>query len=246
MGLIIKNIIWLFLSVVVPVSLAAQENGKNISAEISALYSVSQDQYGVDDELINGFPYPLPNSRIQGHPYLTDEWNEGKLYIHGRVFADIPVKYDLILDEIIIKVKVEDDIERLIKVNRFQIDSLLVDSSLFVNAATFFYDKTSLGFYEKIYSGKLSLFRKHEKRFIGIYSTISPQGKYSDLKTGTFIFSNNKFSPVDTKKSFLNYFKKEDQKEIKKFIRANAINYKKASRSQLTELMNFSTQLIPR
>lgn len=220
----------------------AQWNSHQPTSDLAELISISQSYYGANDELINGFIHPLPDPGIQGHPYLLDEWEEGTLFIKGNTFQGIPVKYDLVLDEIIIKVKTENNIERLISINKQQIDSLHFNNSFYVNSKILFQDDTNSAFYELIFTGSLSLEKKYEKRFIGMYSSSAPRGKYSDVKTSTFLFDGEQLTPVDSKNSFLKYFDKNDQKRIKSFFRQNKMNYRKATPAQLVELMDFCTQ----
>lgn len=223
-------------------SVMAQFYNSNDFSEYDSLVSWSQGYYGIDDELVNGFVYALPDPTIQGHPYLYNKWEEGTLFIHGKMFRKIPSKYDLVKDEMVIKVRTGENIERILSVSKQQVDSILLDNALFVNSRYFFQEETEPAFYHVIFSGNLSLVKKYEKRFIGIYNSSAPGGKFSDLKSKILLFNGEQFISVDSKKSFIRYFGKSRKKEITHFLRQNKINYKNATSGQLVILINFCSQ----
>lgn len=225
--------------------IVAQTNRINTISGLDSLIPYSQNYYGINDELVNGFVYALPDPMIGGHPYLNENWVKGKLYIHGKVFQNIPVKYDLVQDEMIIKVKNIQNAERIISISKKQVDSLILNNALFVNSRILTDENSGPSFYELIYPGKLSLVRKYEKRFIGLYNSSTPRGKFSDLNSGIFLFNGEKLVSVDKKKSFIRFFGKSRKKDIILFLRRQNINFRKATSSQLIDLMNFCTQNPP-
>lgn len=225
-------------------SVVSQSYDSKDLSEFDSLVPYSQSYYGIDDELVNGFVYALPDPMIQGHPFLDDNWEEGTLFIHGKTFQKIPSKYDLVQDDIVIRVEIGENTERIISVSKQQVDSLFLNKALFVHSRYFFQEKTAPAFYHVVFSGELSLVKIYEKRFIGIYNSSAPRGKFSDVKSSTFLFDGEQFIPADSKKSFIRYFGKSRKKEITHFIRQNNMKYKNATSAQLVELMNFCTQNI--
>lgn len=237
-------ILFLFLYSVQPV--VAQFYKSKEFSDFDSLVSYSQSYYGIDDELVNGFVYAIPNPVIQGHPYLDDKWEEGTFFIQGKIFRKIPSKYDLVQDDVVIKVKTGKNTERILSVSKQQVDSLLLNNVLFVNSRYFFQKKTDPAFYHVVFPGNLSLVKKYEKRFIGIYNSSAPRGKFSDVKSSILLFNGKQFISADSKKSFVRYFGKSRKKEITHFFRQNNMAYKNATSAQLVELMNFCTQNLPR
>lgn len=234
-------LILFLLSFSVQIVLAQNFSSRRIS-ELDSLISFSQNYYGINDELVNGVVYALPDPMIEGHPYLNENWVEGKLFIHGKVFQNIPVKYDLVQDEMVIKVKNTGNTERIIAMSKKQVDSLVLNNALFVNSRILTEENSGPSFYEVVFPGELSLVKKYEKRFIGLYNSSTPRGKFSDLNSGNLLFNGEQFIPVDSKKSFVRYFGNTRKKEITHFIREKNINYRKATNEQLVHLMQFCTQ----
>ncbi len=233
-----KMFILIFFSI--PFNLMAQQTNSNSSKEITELYNLAESHYSINDEYINGFIYPVPKIRILGDPYFNGkDWIEGSLFINGRTYSGIFMKYDLIIDELIIKVKTELNIERLIAINKSQVDSFQIGTSLFVNSGNLFENENNNTYYEKIYQGKLSVYRQFQKTFIEMYNSSSPEGKFSTQKSNTYIFDNQKFTNINSAKSFYACFDKTEQDKIRKYLKTKNITYKKMTDLQMIDLMNF-------
>jgi hypothetical protein len=244
-GICFKELILIFT--IFPISIVAQESIESTASDISELYNLSQSYYSTNDEYINGFIYPVPNTRILGDPYLNNtEWNEGTLFINGKSYSHLSAKYDLIIDELIIKVKTGQNIERLLAVNKSQIDSFIIHSSLFISSRNLFQDENKNTYYEKICNGKLAVYRHYEKNFIDLYNNNSPLGKYSSQKSTIYFIDNKKLINISNTRLFLNYFEKTEQEKIKKYLKVSKINYNKISKSQLVELMEYCETIISR
>lgn len=236
-----KTILIFFIS---SITICAQEGYKNSPPEVVKLFNKSQSYYSINDEIINGCVYPLPDSRIKGHPYLDDRWTEAILFVNNIKYTNLLIKYDLIIDDVILKAEIENSIQKLVNLNKFQIDSFLVGNSLFINSRIFFPEEKKHTYFEQIYRGKYSLLKRYEKVFIKQYNNVTPYGKYSNLKTDINLLDNKKLNNVNRKSLFLKCFEKEKHNEIEHFMKKNNIKYRKASQIQLKELMNYCSKLI--
>ncbi|HPE77692.1 MAG TPA: hypothetical protein PLC80_16485 [Draconibacterium sp.] len=236
--MVFKMLILIFITI--PLNLLAQQTSTNSSGELTELFNLAESSYPINDEYINGFIYPVPKVRILGDPYFnTKEWVEGSLFINGRTYSGIFMKYDLIIDELIIKVKTELNIERLLAINKSQVDSFKIGSSLFVNSGILFENENRNTYYEKIYKGKLSVYRQFQKTFIEMYNSSSPEGKFSAQKSNIYILQNNEFTNINSAKSFFACFDKPEQEKIRRYLKSKNITYKKMTDSQMIDLMNF-------
>ena len=236
--MVFKMLILIFITI--PLNLLAQQTTTNSSGELTKLFNLAESSYPINDEYINGFIYPVPKVRILGNPYFnTKEWVEGSLFINGRTYSGIFMKYDLIIDELIIKVKTELNIERLLAINKSQVDSFKIGSSLFVNSGILFENENRNTYYEKIYKGKLSVYRQFQKTFIEMYNSSSPEGKFSAQKSNIYILQNNEFTNINSAKSFFACFDKPEQEKIRRYLKSKNITYKKMTDSQMIDLMNF-------
>lgn len=228
-----------------PASLFAQKSQPGLPSGHDSLFTISDSFYGANDELINGCIYTRPEYRIQGHPYFnSQEWQPGIFFIKGKVFPGLQVKYDLRSDEAILNILAENGNEILLNVNKNQVDSFLIGNSLFINSGCFLADTSSSAFYEEIVGGEYLICKKFEKRFIDMYTSSSPYGKFSVEKTTLFLLKNKALVNINQKKFFLALFEKGSRAKIKRFMKENKINYRSASPEQMGKLMDYCSQLI--
>ncbi|MCK5170012.1 MAG: hypothetical protein KAQ75_09040 [Bacteroidales bacterium] len=234
----------ILIFILLPINLIAQEESRSSPTEIIKLFNESQSYYSLDDEIINGCVYPLPDSRINGHPYLNDQWIEATFFVNSKKYPKLSIKYDLTIDDVILKAEIENGMQKLINLNKFKIDSFLVGNSLFVNSHFISKEEKEYTYFEQIYKGKYSLYKEYKKIFIKEYNNITPYGKYSSLRMDIYLYDNNKQINVNRETLFIKCFEKEKQHEIKSFMKRNNIKYKKASQQELKQLMEFCTQII--
>jgi len=209
------------------------------------LYNHIQNFYGLDDEIVNGYQYIFPSKKINGNPFLKDEkWNKATIFINSKSFSDYKIKYDLVNNIIIINVISDKGYDRIIGLNKFNVDSFSLDSLTFVNSKVLLPKETMSIFYQKIYKGKISLYRKYNKRFINLYDEMSPNGKFSTLKNNLFLLKNNEIHNINNIYTFLHLFDKIYRKEIKLFINNHNLKLKTASDNQLNILIGFCNTLI--
>jgi len=226
--------------------LSAQEVSKNFSSDLDKLYEKTEIIYSLNDELVNGFMYPPRDTRIQGNPFLHDDfWKTATIYIHNKEYKDVLVKYDLVIDELILKAKLNDSTERIICINKNQVDSFNIGNSLFVNSSKLILNKNENAntFYELIYNKKVFVVKKYQKRFIDMYNNITPYGKYSSLKSDIILIGQDNYVNINKLRPLLDYYDKRFHKSIKEFIRNNNIDYKNISNTQLKELIEFCNTL---
>jgi len=223
---------------------SAQDHYGRLPQEKEAIDSLISQALGMNDELVNGFYYPLPDPRIQGHPYFYDSWENATLFIRGNVFPEIPVKYDLVSEQVIIKIPEWQTHDPMLSINKAQVDSFYFKSATYLNSRMFFPEQEEIRFYEKVVYGELSLVKKHSRQFIGMYNGMTPRGKYSAIKTNLFLIYQNRIYPADNKTWFLRAFEKKHRKAVSQFMREKEIHFKTATSGQLELLLDACTELV--
>ncbi|MCB2196685.1 MAG: hypothetical protein KQH79_12555 [Bacteroidetes bacterium] len=238
-----KLLITILLVAYISFNLKSQNTYKQSAPEVIALINQAEKIYTANDQLINGAVYPIPNPRIKGNPYLTDMWTPSVLYINSNTYSNMFIKYDLTIDNIILKIEVDEEVEQLVNLNKYQIDSFKLGNSKFINSTTIKNDNESPTYFEELGTGTYSLYVKYEKVFIKEYNNITPYGKYSSTRKDLFLFYNKQLHSVDRKSAFLDHFSANEQAEIKNFMKKNKINYRKATNDELKKLIKFSNAL---
>lgn len=212
---------------------------QELSQQVEDLYNRSEQVYSTDDLLVNGQIYIPVRPRAMGSPYFGGkQFVEGSVQIKGRQFKEVLLKYNLENQRIILRVAVESGKYVTILLNSNLIDHFTIDGQYFINALSFFKDSEASGFYAHVYQGSFTFLIKYEKSFRAVYDRQTPEGSYTELHADFFIFEDGKFENITKKKALLNYFPLH-KKEIKSFMRKYKIHYKKASTTEINQLMSY-------
>lgn len=223
------------------------QQGKD-NGEVQAFINKTEQIYGVDDELINGYPYRAPHHMIQFHPYFQQEgWQYGTLYMNGEIFRNKQVKYDLVEDAMILKADLQDGVTKLIHLNSLHVDSVRMANQLFVHSRKYFPADSIDTYYQEIFdaeNGKLAFLIHHSKKFHSQYTGIAPKGRFSDVNSERLLIRNGKTYKVNRRRSFLKVFEREQRRKLRKFLSRKDFHYRKASPQQLYQLMKFYSSKI--
>jgi hypothetical protein len=204
-----------------------------------SLSTLSNSAYGADDRLINGKFYKPKHFFALGHPYFKiNEWLLGTLFIKGIPYDNVPLKYSIEEDLIIIKDNFDTAISKDIVLHNSFVDSLQIEKHLFHNTSNFQL-KNSIGYAELIYRGKITAYFKHSIEFKDELSEQIKYGKYLKPKINIYILEEDTFYLIKSKKEFLNHFN-ERQTDLISFIRKNKIRFKTITNNQLHDLMEFN------
>ncbi len=210
---------------------------------ITGLLEYTASRYEVNDRLIHGFIYSLPDSRIKGHPYYKEnEWVRGTVYIGDDSFDEVWLKYDIAIDQVILKARFSNNMFRPIELNSRRVDSFKLHNTLFVNAKHYGLSDAAPHYLEQIIDQNLTFVRRHGKNFISKYDELTPLGQYSQTQSQSFFIEKGDMERIRGRGSFIRHFRPNRRKKIRKFIRNHQISYRKADKQQLQELLQYCNQ----
>lgn len=199
--------------------------------------------YGVDDQLINGYPYSPPSRAIQSHPYFgNSSWQLSHVFMNGESYRNQLVKYDLSRDAIILKAQLDKDVTKLIHLNSLYVDSVKLDGRLFVHSRKFFPPDSLETFYEKVYmseTNNFGLLIHYSKTYLSQYTQIAPRGRFSDTDVNKWLLVNGNSEKVNRRRAFLKQFERSKRSMIRNYIRQSDFRYNSATTDQLKDLMKF-------
>lgn len=231
----------LFIFILLSLFSFSQESKNADWANCDELINTYNSILGLNDEIINGIIYALPNKNIQGSPLLLEnEWDYGSVFIRGKKYENLLINYDLTADELLMKYQNSTGFTNIIGLNKYHVDSFYISQKTFVKLIT--PSESHPVFYEKITYGVDFLVIKHKKKFINIYNSITPYGKFSTGSEVLYLFRNGILYKVDRKKNLLNLFDKEVQKKINNYLKNNNLTFKKTDREKLNKLMSYISQ----
>lgn len=162
---------------------------------------------------------------MMGHPFFeSDSLQKGSIYYDGTLYENIPILYDLVSDEVILKDYRNNYFIRLssVKIRYFTLlTHTFIRPEPDSNAATF----QDNGFYDRIYDGKTKIFVKRRKQIN--YTVTSEKTIYRyDQYNLYLIKKEDAYFKVTGKKSLLSLL--QDKKtEIKKYVAKAKLNFKK-------------------
>jgi hypothetical protein len=158
------------------------------------------------------------------HPfYSEDRFAYGTINGFGVTYQDIPVKYDIVHDKLIVL-----DFNKIFKVEQIseRIDSFSLLGHGFVRLAADSIDQSEIttGFYERLYKGNsVAVFAKRKK----IASELIKEG-HSELsfkeRNYYFIRKDDNYYPVSDKGSVMDVFR-DKKKELDNYLKKNKIKF---------------------
>ncbi len=212
------------------------------SLALKQLINASDKNYGPSDLLNLGEIYRPERSNAGGNPFFLNEDRLTLIDVKGYVFKNVRARYNLESDQLILLAGLDSGATVRITAKENWVTSFSFNNYHFVNMAQFLPALHLSGYFELVYSGKMSLFIKRKKTFINTYNDVTPYGFYSEIKTSFYISDKVNFIAVKNKKAFLKLYP-NNKKEIKKYLKDNKIKFTKSSNEQLTKLMRFCDEL---
>jgi hypothetical protein len=188
--------------------------------------------------LYNGTEYLQYSFLVKGSPFFyADSFIKGKVYYDGRLYSDVPIRYDLVSDEVI----VADFYGNFpIRLNSNKVNYFELANHHFIRISS---DDTSAsvsnaGFFDEIYRGSIaSVYVKRQKLLEMLLGTETDKRNYKQYDR-YYIFMNNDFYLISGQKDVLNVLK--DKKEvIKRFIKKENINFKKDIDSAVKKVLEY-------
>ena len=197
---------------------------------------------GFQAGLYNGPQYDAyPRPFTEGHQFFrTDTFEKGSVVYDGLQYLDVPLKLDIIRDELIMLHPVSGFDINLIKE---KIDSFSVAGHSFINIMTNRSDSAlKAGFYDQIFSSSALKLLVKRKKYI---QERNERASIELLIYGTasyFIQKNGLYYSVRNKKSIINLLK-DKRNEIQKFIKANKLKFRKDFEEDAIRTVRYYDQL---
>jgi hypothetical protein len=190
--------------------------------------------------LYNGRAWRNLYYRVKGDQFLfTTEFLPGSVTVEGRTFNNLPVKYDIYNDELLLIT----DHGIILQLNKEMVDSFTFD----YNKQTFRFKKfdtdslSSLsGYVNVLYNGGTSLYIKYRKEIL----LLAVENRYDMFNqiNRIFIQKNGNIFKVDRKGELLKLF--EDQKHlVRSFIRSNKIRISRKTPGSFKPVIEYYDKL---
>jgi hypothetical protein len=209
--------------------------------KVDELGEYFKEQYGPDQLLINGISYYNLHIYVTGHKFLgEDEFRSGKLLIENREYNELLLKYDLYNQQIILQSTYGNQIYNEIIISNSRIREFELDGKVFRKCYP--EEKDNL-FCQIIETEDLACCYHWTKSFIPLVTDKYNQGEFHIEQKDSYVLWNSNYYKFKGAKSFSKIFP-EHQSTILKHIRKNKIKIKKATDSEMEELLKQCNKIL--
>ena len=237
----------LFCYFLFPLRPLAQLSANDSTVHAEAVHNTIQQYHQFISNvapLYNGPQYEEYDTRIQmGHPYFQSPgFNPASIMYDHILYESIPLKYDLVKNEVVIKDP--SGVFRL-SLSNDKISHFNVLNHTFIRIVRDSSNRSVINtaFYDELYKGiTLVLLKKETKK---ILEDLKSDGvkRFIEDNADYYIVRNNTYYSVNTKGQVFSLFK-DRKSEVKKLIRKNKLNFRLDRDGALITIANYYDTLI--
>ncbi len=206
------------------------------------IFSATEKEYGIDQELVNGPLFENENQNINGLPYLLNYYsNQGNVVYRGKQFSNLNLRYDLYNQQLLL-IYSFDTIEYELHLQKEFITEFEIENRKFINDACGADEDAK--FYQVIgeeFPVRILYFR--QKGLSNVYVNNPDIKMFSPEQKETFILFDNKLVSYKGNSSFTRQFSSKSKAPIKKYLRKNKTKVKRAKEYEMELLIEFINTL---
>ncbi|MGB5237408.1 MAG: hypothetical protein WBM43_02615 [Flavobacteriaceae bacterium] len=170
------------------------------------------------DGIIYKETYRTINEKIKF--YKSSAWINGTVKYAGQLFTNVPMRYDVFGDQLLIKLNDQLGGGALL-LFKDKVSNFTIDGAVFVNISNISEASGRKGFYELLWDkDHMRLLAKHQKNDFLRKDRRSLYYEFVDLKKEYLLEFNGEYSPIGKKKS-INVLFPQFKKEIENFYQQN-------------------------
>jgi hypothetical protein len=222
--------------------LKAQSNKSDsvfYQASINSAIVFYQQYTQNQSRLYNGRKYkPYSFSFVNGTPFFQSEQFGGCSIIYeGGYYDNVKLLYDEVQDMVILQTEVT------IELITERIEQFTIPGHLFINLANdSLNSRISAGFYERLYKGKIEIYKKEKKVIKENLSTTEGVRGDIDKKTFYYLKKDGLFYQIKKKANIYEVLR-DKENEIQKFIRSSSLSFKSDPDNTLAKIAAYYDQL---
>jgi len=208
------------------------------SAAQDSMYKIFNAKQANALAIYNGRQYIGYSNQIEGNPYYVfDEWQNGSILYEGTWYRDIPLLYDIYLDQVVVKSPAGFPFILISeRVQEFHLGGMQ-----FVRLTAIHKNDPNAGFYQKLVTGKATVYAGRRKLLDEKLDGTTLIRKFIS-KDRYYLSVNNEFFEIDKQKDLFDAMK-EKKATLQDYIKKQGLRFK-VNREvviiRLTELYNQS------
>lgn len=197
---------------------------------------------------VDGKPFKLLDTEIQGHVFLTDNWQTGNIQLNnGTIAKHVRIKLNLynnylhfLNDKEIEMYKEANEIKMIEIVDGYKKDSVL---QVFKTYEAEKNEKKTTCFYEQLANGNISFLKLVGKKIVTSKNEFNKEitkefVQYEDY----FIYKNNDIKELKRKQSFFEEIMNDKWKAVEKFTDKNNFGFKIIA--DIRSIINFYNSIL--
>lgn len=208
--------------------LAGQEAGVDPVPEYASLVEWA---YGQDQELVNGLQYYNRHPRALGHPYLLEGWvHQGSVNLRGKHYTGLWLKYDIHAQQVEVEYKTVNGADNQVVLVNDRVRNFTIEHYLFKSLKL---EEGPAKYYQVLGGDRMIWYIHWSKNLVPKSGDPRFVEEFTAPKRSYLLELDGSIYPFSSKKSFIQLFPKELQKDLKKLIKSNQIQIRTASTEQL-------------
>lgn len=227
--------------ILVSVQLHAQQQESDTASKqgYNHIYQLYMNQIGGAALLYKGAEYEGSYPLIAGTPFSGDGgFRNGSLCYEDVLYESIPIAYDLVRNEVLIK-----GFQTFtIKLDKGKVCGFVADGHRYVHLfnSTNAADELPDDFYEVLYEGKVRAYAKHAKQIVRALHA-DAQDRFVE-QVSYFVWKQGQYHRIDREKDLLNLFP-EDKSKLKAFWKERHLNFGKAPGAFIQQTLSYWNQI---
>lgn len=174
------------------------------------------------------------------HPFFeTDSFKNGSIVYDDVLFEHVQLLYDIVKDEVVIN-----DPFKVYKIQLLdeRIKEFSIEAHRFVRLTEDERKSIDAGFYEVLYDGSVTAYKKNQKKLKEETSMIDGLKRYTVESDLFYLKKDGRFYSINSKRNFLSLMK-DHKTEIAQYIRKNKLSFKKDKTNTIAKVCNYYDQL---
>jgi hypothetical protein len=216
-------------------SLSQAQEIKVSDTTTPAIYRSYMATVGAGTNLYNGSEYTAYYPSSAGTPFWdTLGFQKGTVGYEGIVYRSVPIAYDLVSNEVLIR----DQKQVIIKLDPAKIDFFQVGNHVFIKFNGDDYSKNTLpvDIYDLLYNGSMKVYVKRKKT---VSRNANAEGRFAILSYNAyFVYKDSAYYNISGKNDLLKLFRDKDD-AIRTFWKQNKLSYKNDPERMITQTVNY-------
>lgn len=198
--------------------------------------------YGQDQELVNGLQYYNRHPRSLGHPYLLEGWvHQGSVSLRGKIYPGLWLKYNIHAQQVEVEYQTVNGADNQVILVSDRVDNFSIGKAYFERLKL---EEDQERFYQVLGADRMLWYIHWSKNLVPVSGDSRFMEEFTAPKRAYFLKLDGIIYSFSSKKSFLQIFPKDYQKDLKRLIKSNNIQIRSASSEQLELFIMAASNLL--